>query len=86
MYPITVKFQCQVVILVCISRISSSICFRETYFISPMQREQQCTDSCLTLSHFANSTNDLNVNTTLIFWPGRHTLDSNVTIFDIRQL
>lgn len=51
-----------------------------------MQREQQCTNSCLTLSQFANSTNDLNVNTILIFWPGKHTLDSNITIFDIRQL
>ena len=60
--------------------------FREAYFISPIQREHQCTDSCLTLSQFANSTNDLNVNTTLIFWPGKHTLDNNVTIFDIRQL
>ena len=39
--------------------------------------------NCTTLSHFVNYSNHLKLNTNLIFFPGSHTIDSNITIKNV---
>ena len=52
-------------------------------YITPSVRESCPENPCLTLQQFARNTGMVNFNTTLVFLPGNHGLESNISLSSV---